>query len=518
MWPFTSRQKCSTTSPLRRSAFRPRLEFLEDRCTPSAGMLDPTFNPTGSPPGIAAAPVGSSTSVTPAASVLVQPSGKVVVPGWCNTNTGQQFCAVCFNANGSPDLTFGSGGAAVTTNQGTKQANNCSAATLYPTGGPGDQKILEVGQGVSGGHFAVVLVRFNANGSLDTSFGTKGYVFTDIQPSLGTGPDYQDVVLQANGTALPKIVVTATDQTSLYMIRYNPDGTIDKSFGKAGVVTYQPPNFTGSERRFHLAQGGAAGADLIVTGEGVLLAFTPNGAFDTNFGGTGVVPTPQFPSYTHAAYQADGKIVLAYAGGALARYNANGTLDAFFGSGGVVSTTISPRALTLQADGKIVVNGAGVLARYNPDGSLDGTFGTGGITPPGAITDPLPSQSVVIAPNGDIVIGGLVGADLAAARYLPSEPEIGSVTAAQSGAGAPVTLTASNLTDANPNSTIKQVTFYYYDALGNQVVLETVTAPDGSGNWDLTVSLPAGSYTLYAQAEDSYGDLGDPFALNLTVQ
>jgi uncharacterized delta-60 repeat protein len=480
-------------------------------------MLDPTFNPAGSPPGTAVTPVGSFTNVTPAANVPVQPSGKVVVPGWCNTNTGQQFCAVCFNANGSLDLTFGSGGAAVTTTQGTKEANNCSAATLYPTGGPGDQKILEVGQGVTGGHSAVVLVRFNANGSLDTSFGTKGYVFTDAVNGLGTGPDCQDVVLQANGTALPKIVVTATEgQTGLYMIRYNPDGTIDKSFGKAGVGPTSRPT-PPSNHRFHLAQGGAAGADLIVKGQGVLLAFTPNAAFDTNFGGTGVVPTPQFPSYTLAAYQADGKIVLAYAGDALARYNANGTLDTSFGSGGVVSTTISPRALTLQADGKIVVNGGCALARYNPDGSLDGTFGAGGIAP-GAISDPLPSQSVVIAPNGDIVIGGLVGADLAAARYLPSEPEIGSVTAAQSGAGAPVTLTASNLTDANPSTHVTQVTFYYYDASGNQVVLVTVTAPDGSGNWDLTVSLPAGSYILYAQAEDSFGDLGDPFALNLSVQ
>ncbi len=76
-----------------------------------------------------------------------------------------------------------------------------------------------------------------------------------------------------------------------------------------------------------------------------------------------------------------------------------------------------------------------------------------------------------------------------------------------------MTLTASNITDANPNSTITQVTFYYFDAFGNQVVLGTVTAPDGSGNWDLTLSMPAGSYTLYAQAEDSYGDLGDPLGL-----
>jgi uncharacterized delta-60 repeat protein len=499
----------------RRYAYKPTLECLEDRCTPSAGMLDPTFNPTGSPPGTAAAaPVGSFTGLTPA-DVLVQPSGKVVMTGWYTTNTGGQFSAVCFNANGSLDLTFGSGGAVVTTAQNKDQAQNCYAATLYPTGGPGDQKILEVGHAtLPNNNFAIALVRFNANGSLDTSFGSGGYVFTSLkQGSNGA----TDVVLQANGTALPKIVVAAYWGSLLQLVRYNPDGSIDKSFGSSSTgVAYQPPNTT-STGSYHLAHGGAAGADLIVAGDGVIMAFTPNGALETNFGGTGVVSASQFPPWTRAAYQADGKIVVAHAG-AMARYNASGTLDTSFGSGGVVSTTFtSGPALALQADGKIVLDGGSALARYNPDGSLDGTFGTGGIAP-GGVSGPGVYQSVTIAPNGDIVTGGQVGLDLAAARYLPSAPQIGSVTAGQSGAGAPVTLAASNLTDANPNSTITQVTFYYYDALGNKVVLGTVTAPDGSGNWSLTISLPAGSYTLYAQAEDSYGVFGDPFALNLTVQ
>jgi uncharacterized delta-60 repeat protein len=373
------------------------------------------------------------------------------------------------------------------------------------------------GGGVSPSQSYLTLVRFNANGSLDSSFGTHGYVFTSLK---GLANSIMDVVLQPNGTALPKIVVVArssiSDPPQLSLIRYNPDGSIDKSFGasKTGVVAYQPPNTTPTNpNAYRLAHGGAAGADLIVTGAGVLVAFTPNAALDTNFGGTGVVSTPQFPRLTHAASQANGKILLTFAGpisgaGVLGRYNANGTLDTSFGSGGVVSsTTFHPGSLALQADGKIVVTTGSSLARYNPDGSLDGTFGTGGIAPA------FNSNSIAIAPNGGIV----TGAQLNVARYLPSEPQIGSFTAGQSGAGAPVTLTAPNLADANPSSTITQVTFYYYDAFGNQVVLGTVTAPDGSGNRDLPLSMPAGSYTLSAQAEDSYGDLGDPFALNLSV-
>jgi uncharacterized delta-60 repeat protein len=406
---------------------------------------------------------------------------------------------------------------AVTTTQKKSEALNCYAPTLYPTGGPGDQKILEVGWGSSGGSSAVVLVRFNANGSLDTSFGSGGYVFTTPKTLDNAA---MDVILQANGTALPKIIVAAQSSSSgsplLYLIRYNPDGSIDTSFrwSKTGVVAYQPPNTT-KMLGYHLAHGGAAGADLIAAGNGVLVAFTPNGSLDTNFGGTGVVSTGLI--LDNPAYQADGKIVLegiSLPSGtttSLARFNANGTLDTFFGSGGLVTTPFGTygAALALQADGKIVLNGGSSLVRYNPDGSPDATFGSAGIA-----ADPIGGYSVAIAPNGDIV----TGVNLSVARFLPSAPQIGSVTAGQSGAGAPVTLTALNLTDANPNSTITQVTFYYFDPSGNKVVLGTVTAPDGSGNWDPTLSMPAGSYTLYALAEDSYGVFGDPFSLNLSVQ
>jgi hypothetical protein len=80
-------------------------------------------------------------------------------------------------------------------------------------------------------------------------------------------------------------------------------------------------------------------------------------------------------------------------------------------------------------------------------------------------------QDVNLRPKGDILVADgsfQAGHDLfGIARCLPSEPEIGSFSASQSPAGAPLTFTASNLTDGNPNSTIGQVTFYYYDGGGN---------------------------------------------------
>ena len=83
-------------------------------------------------------------------------------------------------------------------------------------------------------------------------------------------------------------------------------------------------------------------------------------------------------------------------------------------------------------------------------------------------------------------------------------------------------LTASNLTDTNPGATITQVAFYYIDNSGNQHLLG-YAAQTSPGVWTLSFSpstsgLTSGTYTLLAQAEDSYGVFSDPFALTLTVQ
>jgi hypothetical protein len=83
-----------------------------------------------------------------------------------------------------------------------------------------------------------------------------------------------------------------------------------------------------------------------------------------------------------------------------------------------------------------------------------------------------------------------------------------------------LTLTASNITDEIPSATITQVAFYYYDSSGNKVTLGTVSQSTG-GAWTLTSAtafgLLSGTYTLYAQAEDSYGVFGDPLAITVTV-
>jgi probable HAF family extracellular repeat protein len=108
-------------------------------------------------------------------------------------------------------------------------------------------------------------------------------------------------------------------------------------------------------------------------------------------------------------------------------------------------------------------------------------------------------------------------------------PTSGSATAVQIGSftassnpvtsGSNLTLTASNITDANPGATITQVAFYYFDGSGTKHVLGDGT-PSGTGAWTLTftVNLGPGISTLYAQAQDSDGAFGDPATITLIVQ
>ncbi len=172
------------------------------------------------------------------------------------------------------------------------------------------------------------------------------------------------------------------------------------------------------------------------------------GDLDITFGSGGIVTTristgPGENAATDVAIQSDGKIVaVGYAPSTtydfvVVRYTASGTLDTDFGGGGIVTTPIGSgndyaRSVVIQPDGKIVVAGSAygdsdldfAVARYTTSGALDTTFGMGGITitPVGVGNDYL--QSVAIQPDGKIVVVGSAyndsDRDIAVLRYTAS--------------------------------------------------------------------------------------------------
>ena len=257
-----------------------------------------------------------------------------------------------------------------------------------------DDKIVVAGESDTLISADVALARYNADGTLDISFGTGGKVISDFG---GTCDFATSVAIQANG----KIVVAGSSGATCEgpfdfgLARYNTDGTPDITFGTGGKVT-------------------------------------------TDFGGT-------FDLALDVAIQADSKIVAAGftdASGtrdfALARYNANGSLDVNFGPGGRVTTNFGgtrdqANGLAIQADDKIVAAGVSnasgardfALARYNTDGTLDISFGTGGrVTTDFGGGDG--GNAVAFEPKGKIVVAGSSNAsstfDFALARYSAGGP------------------------------------------------------------------------------------------------
>ena len=151
--------------------------------------------------------------------IVVQTDGKILVSGMTN----QDFALARYNADGSLDSTFSVDGK-VTTDFG---GNDFGGGVTMQS----DGKILMVGE--SNGNFA--LARFNTDGSLDTSFDNDGKVTTNLGGVGMAGAS--SVVIQSDGRIL--VVGSVSDSQGhgdFALVRYNANGSLDNSFGSGGKV------------------------------------------------------------------------------------------------------------------------------------------------------------------------------------------------------------------------------------------------------------------------------------------
>src|SRR5207249_11295173 len=129
-------------------------------------------------------------------------------------------------ATGGLDAGFGTGGK-VTTPIGSVDDEAC-ALVLEPDG-----KLVAAGYSDRGSNNAVALVRYNANGSLDTSFGTGGKVTT----AIGSVDDEGfALVLQPDGKLVAAGYTSGGNGTDFALVRYIADGSLDRSVGTGGQV------------------------------------------------------------------------------------------------------------------------------------------------------------------------------------------------------------------------------------------------------------------------------------------
>ncbi|MBE2283556.1 MAG: hypothetical protein IAE77_08840 [Prosthecobacter sp.] len=285
-----------------------------------------------------------------------------------------------------------------------------------------DGKILAAGYTSNGSNNDMVLMRYNIDGSLDTSFNGSGKVIT----TFGTGNDQAyGVAVQNDGKIVVAGFAVISSTTYIALARYNSDGSLDTNFGEgAGKVA----NSAGNGASLVLQTDGKILVGASGSGGTFILArHNTDGSLDTTFGGgTGKVTSSLNGVLLGMTLQSDGRIVaVGYSNTAnedvvLARYTTDGTLDTTFGSGtGKVSTPVGSGndrgiSVAMQADGKILVSGhAGtttnedtILLRYDADGGLDSTFGSGGKLTFSLGTSNDRGTSVLVQSDQKILVGG----------------------------------------------------------------------------------------------------------------
>jgi uncharacterized delta-60 repeat protein len=333
-------------------------EFAVARYNPS-GFLDGSFCA-----GFGKCWIGLPNSVANA--IAIQPDGKIVVAG---TSSGQFKLWRLNSSNGFPDNTFAGGVLNFPTS--TNEVANAIAIQS-------DGKIVVAGSAYVGGGHQFALARCKSNGSLDTTFGKGGLVLTNFPTS--TNEVAYGIALAASGRIVVAGYATVGGGAQFALARYNSNGSLDTTFGSKGLVL---TNFSSSLSEVARAIRIDASGRIVVAGyanvsccvlQFALARYNSNGSLDTTFDSDGKVLTP-FSTGADAAVSAlalssGGKIVAAgYAvvgGGrrfALARYNSNGSLDSTFDSDGKVTTDIKSTAnegisaIAIDASGKIVVGG-----------------------------------------------------------------------------------------------------------------------------------------------------------------
>lgn len=244
-----------------------------------------------------------------AQAVLLQPDGKIIAAGTSNgTSSGSKFTLVRFLADGSDDATFGNGGVASVSV--TSSFDYVKTALLQPDG-----KILVAGVASQPFGHDRAMARFNADGSLDTEFGTNGIVRDVVSPSMG--PIYS-LALQPDG----KIIFMGVNQKNttpffdLSIERYTTAGVLDTEYGTNGRVVFDQTDFLTHQD---------AGQAMLPDGK--LLV-----AVNRSFGGVGLV-----------------------------RLLDDGTEDSSFGIDGYIfsnpNITVSPRIVATDGMGRILIGG-----------------------------------------------------------------------------------------------------------------------------------------------------------------
>jgi uncharacterized delta-60 repeat protein len=393
--------------------------FLAERYNQD-GTVDDTFGSNG------AVVTDFGFGYNYATAVTLEPDGKIIFGGVSFNN---RFAIARYTSGGSLDTSF-DGDGKIITSLGSGLKSYAKYVSVQADG-----KIIVAGSSYTSTDpqiFSFSIVKYNTNGSLDTSFNNGGIVNTIFDTSEAY-VNLNTIIEQPDG----KFLVTTTEgSNSLEFVlrRYNAIGSNDTSFGNNGKSTLFIQDV-------NKAFGIALQQDQKIIVAGYSFSFTDfinykfnvvrylnNGVPDASFDNDGIMDS-QFDSSNDLSakilIQPDDKIISVgikktFPGKeliAMSRTNIGGSIDTTFGINGKVVSDLGQgyskiTNATLQNDGKILVSCETAtsgnpyeysLVRYNNNGSLDVTFGNNGKTTLGVET-----TSILPLPNGKIIIASQV--------------------------------------------------------------------------------------------------------------
>ncbi|WP_280192072.1 hypothetical protein [Delftia sp. PS-11] len=369
------------------------------------GTLDPGFGSNGT--GKLLVPVGSWYDV--GSGVALQSDGKIIVAGTSDSSGDLDFSLIRLNADGTLDPHFGGNGTGKLIVPVGSGLDWGSSVTLQSDG-----KIVVAGTSDNGrGLTGFSLIRLNTDGSLDTGFGAAGKLIVSVG-SGGAGAS--SVVLQPDG----RIVVAGTSDNDFGLIRLNADGTLDTSFGGQG--TGRLIMSVGSGRDVGSSVILQSDGKMVVAGTSdngsntdfSLIRLNPDGTLDTGFGGqgTGKLLVPVSSSgrdwASSVALQPDGKIVVAGTSDndfGLIRLNPDGTLDTSFAAPSTLDNAVAytENAPPVLLDGSVAIFDAELAAQGHYGGSSITLARSGGANAQDVFGA---TGNLVFASNGDAVLSG----------------------------------------------------------------------------------------------------------------
>lgn len=377
-------------------------DFLTRRYN-SDGTVDLTFGNNGQ----------VSTSILPGGSHIpkcniVQDDSKILVAGY---SSFADLNVLRYNSNGTLDNSFNEDGI---TSEKVESSNDNGRILVKENNG----KLLLIGTKKNRiintlGSSDIAIAKYNQDGSLDDSFGVNGKSILILDQQVNTP---KKAALQPDGKilVLNEYSNFASSNNGQEVIRFNSDGSLDSSFGINGKVSISTSSFSSSFSSLsalHVREDGGFfvinhGLNPIDNSEPFALyitSFSSDGSVNTNFGNGGTAyQEGLFVSGVdpEIAVQPDGKIILStYSQGsiggfgfALFRFNSDGTIDTSFENEVLtINAGSAPFTVFLEPDGKILVAGSNeesvgfsvnfnfITARYNSNGSLDSSYGTNGV-------------------------------------------------------------------------------------------------------------------------------------------